>query len=86
MSYSNCYKCKGLCSCGPQRDDPYRDDERVEKSLKFSGEPYEFPLKRSMSFLTTQELFSYKAIPALAVCSYMAMSVGTIANRETFVQ
>lgn len=44
------------------------------------------PIKKSMSFLTTQELFSYKAIPAAAVCAYLATSVGTIANQETFVQ
>lgn len=44
------------------------------------------PVKRSMSFLSTRELFSYKAIPAAAVASYLVTSVGTIANQETFVQ
>jgi len=44
------------------------------------------PLNRSMSFLTTQELFSYKAIPAIGVVAYLATSVGTIAHHETFEQ
>lgn len=47
---------------------------------------YPTPIKKSMSFLTSQELFSYKAIPAAAVFTYLATSVGTIANEETFCQ
>ena len=47
---------------------------------------YPTPIKKSMSFLTTSELFSYKAIPAAAVFTYLAPSVGTIANEETFVK
>ena len=44
------------------------------------------PLKRSMSFLTTQELFSYRAIPAAGVLAYLGTAVGTIAHHETFVE
>lgn len=42
------------------------------------------PAKRSISFLTAQELFSYKALPAFGVVAYLGTAIGTLAYRETF--
>lgn len=42
------------------------------------------PLKSSFRFLTAQELFSYKAIPAVGVAAYLGSAVGATALRETF--
>lgn len=42
------------------------------------------PIKRSMSFLSAQELFSYKALPAFGVVAYLGTGIGTLAHRETF--
>ena len=42
------------------------------------------PIKRSMSFLSAQELFSYKALPAFGIVAYLGTGIGTLAHRETF--
>ena len=80
MNAAKCI-CVGPCCC-----EAFPEGSRRRKSSVYKPEAPSVPLKKSMSFLTTQELFSYKAIPAIGVISYLASSVGTIANHETFVQ
>lgn len=77
--------CIVECRCMPPCD-PYDicKSTRTEGPVNCHVKPYASPLKKSMSFLTTQELFSYKAIPAGAVICYIFMSVGHTARRETF--
>lgn len=43
-------------------------------------------LKKSISFFSSDDLFSFRTIPILGAASYLASSVGAVAMDETFVQ
>lgn len=88
------------CHCQPsfpEFDEEVDCEEKVLPPMTKSLVPYNSgghgripeytpPLKRSMSFLTTQELFSYRAIPALGVTAYLGTAIGTITYHETFAK
>jgi len=92
MAYYNSYK--------PKSDKPifYDDDMFATKQIRNFDDrnmvagnslvPYAYnsspPAKKSMSFLTTQELFSYRAIPAIGVVAYIGSAIGAIAHHDTF--
>ncbi|KAF6021437.1 hypothetical protein EB796_020254 [Bugula neritina] len=69
-------------ACRPAAD-PFKD---LCPAGSYAAKVCGTPIKKSMSFLTSQELFSYKAIPFAAAVTYLATSVGTTACQETFVQ